>query len=252
MSTPGAELPRCARLPRAWSGNAPQRGSNTPGLVYRRALYYDVPSGPESPRGDRDALRFGRFEAGTLAHHPDSVASWPWFGLRIVVLAELSRARTRRFVMSRSRNRSLVLTIAVLGCLGCSSYGYMREMTPDVEHSRKEYVDTNPGSRYKDDILAGRVREGMSRLQVRITWGDPDQVAIGTPGTEVWSYQEMDPSRGTAIYNLQFKGELLAEVHVDHAGTPLSTNAVEDPKTTKTQEQTGSTDATRKPGGFIW
>jgi outer membrane protein assembly factor BamE (lipoprotein component of BamABCDE complex) len=155
--------------------------------------------------------------------------------------------------MSRSRKRSLVLTVVVLGCIGCSSYRYMRETTPDIEHSRKEYVDTNPGSRYTDDILAGRVREGMSRLQVRITWGDPDQVAPGTLGSEVWSYQELDPNRGTSVYNLQFQGELLANVRVDHAGTPMSTNIVEDPKTTKTRDQpAGSSAATRKPGGVLW
>jgi outer membrane protein assembly factor BamE (lipoprotein component of BamABCDE complex) len=155
--------------------------------------------------------------------------------------------------MSRSRNRSLVLTVAVLGCIGCSSYRYMRETTPDVEHSRKEYVDTNPGSRYKDDILAGRVREGMSRLQVRVTWGDPDQVSRGTSDTEVWSYQELDPNRGTSVYNLHFQGELLANVQVDHAGTPLSTNAVDDPKTTKPRDTSNtSTEATRKPGGMLW
>jgi len=155
--------------------------------------------------------------------------------------------------MSRSRNRSLVLTVAVLGCIGCSTYRYMRDMTPDIEQSRQAYVDTNPGSRYKDDILAGRVREGMSRLQVRVTWGDPDEVDSGTPSAEVWSYQEVDPSRGTSIYNLHFQGELLANVQVDHAGTPLSTNSVDDPKTTKTREQTGTgSDASRKPGGFIW
>ena len=155
--------------------------------------------------------------------------------------------------MSRSRNRSLVLTVAVLGCFGCASYRYMREATPDIESSRREYVETNPGSRYKDDILAGRVREGMSRLQVRSTWGDPDEVAPGTPGTEVWSYNEVDPSRGTSVYNLHFQGELLADVMVQHAGTPLSTTTLDDPKTTKTQSQPGTgSDASRKPGGFIW
>ena len=39
--------------------------------------------------------------------------------------------------MSRSRNRSLVLTVAVLGCFGCASYRYMREATPDIESSRR-------------------------------------------------------------------------------------------------------------------
>lgn len=154
--------------------------------------------------------------------------------------------------MSRSRSRSLIMTVVVFGCLGCGSYRYMREVTPDVEASRRDYVETNPGSRYKDDILAGRVREGMSRLQVRSTWGDPDDVNPSTPGTEMWSYSEVDPSRGTSVYNLYFRGELLADVQVQHAGTPLSTSTLDDPKATKTKAEPGAGgDASRKPGGFI-
>jgi outer membrane protein assembly factor BamE (lipoprotein component of BamABCDE complex) len=47
----------------------------------------------------------------------------------------------------------------------------MRDITPELQTSRQEYVVNNPGNHFNDDIEVGRVRKGMSRLQVRSTLG---------------------------------------------------------------------------------
>lgn len=108
------------------------------------------------------------------------------------------------------------VAVLVVGVLGCSSYQYMRHPTPDLERMRYEYVRNNPGNKYNNDILVGRVKPGMSRLQVRVTWGDPDHVLPGDkPGIDqVWAYSEDEPSRGLSVFNLRFAGEVLDNVQV--------------------------------------
>ena len=115
--------------------------------------------------------------------------------------------------------------------LGCGTYRYMRDATPEIQRSRQEYVLNNPGNRYNDDISLGRVRAGMSRLQVRVSWGDPDRVDLSTkPGSgETWSYDETDATNGTSVYLLRFDGEALSFVKIDRSGVLLPT-AVNEPR----------------------
>jgi hypothetical protein len=125
-------------------------------------------------------------------------------------------------------SRSGILLKLVFGATllcGCQAYRYMRDVTPEVEASRREYVDTNPGNRYNDDITTGQVRTGMSRLQVHVTWGDPDRVsrgaAAGGRAAELWSYEEADESRGQCVYVLRFTGEILQDVTVQRVNPEL-------------------------------
>jgi len=144
----------------------------------------------------------------------------------------------------------LVFATALLLC-GCQAYRYMRDVSPEVETSRREYVERNPGNRYNDDISVGQVRTGMSRLQVHATWGDPDKVARGAAtggrAAEVWSYQEVDEARGPCIYVLRFTGEILDEVTVQRADPELRTDDSaknRDPNGDKAIRQSGGV----KPG----
>lgn len=130
--------------------------------------------------------------------------------------------------------------------LGCSSYRYLREPSAELEQTRQDYVTNNPGNRFNDDIEAGRIRKGMSRLQVRVTWGDPDDVSPQVPGTELWSYQEDDPQRGTSIYSLRFDGELLRTVDIQHSNLTLSTEE----KETKPAAELPRPTSGKKPGSF--
>ena len=123
--------------------------------------------------------------------------------------------------------KSAFLVLATLfAAAGCNSYRYLRDSTPQLEQMRYEYVRGNPGGKYNNDILAGRVMPGMSRLQVRVTWGDPDQVRAGsTPGIDqIWSYAENEPSRGTSVYELHFSGEVLEGVEIQRAALVLNTS----------------------------
>jgi outer membrane protein assembly factor BamE (lipoprotein component of BamABCDE complex) len=150
--------------------------------------------------------------------------------------------------MRRRLTRS-TLTVGVLVALaGCSSYRYMRDSTADIERSRLDYVENNPGNKFNDDIASGKVRKGMSRLQVRVTWGDPDLVAPQGPGTETWSYEESEPARGTSLYQLHFDGELLAAIDIERAAVDLDNT--EDPVRSQRADDPGTTraDSEGKPG----
>lgn len=123
---------------------------------------------------------------------------------------------------------AVVALLAVMGCSG--SYHYMRDTTPQLERMRFDYVRNNPGNKYNEDILVGRVKPGMSKLQVRITWGDPDHAFRGDrPGIdELWTYGEDEPSRGVSIYQLRFAGERLQGVEVERGTIPLGMTPLAD------------------------
>lgn len=133
--------------------------------------------------------------------------------------------------------------------LGCSSYRYMRDLTPELEVSRREYVLNNPGNRFNDDIRDGRVRSGMSRLQVRITWGDPDRIDAGLSPRigEVWSYEESETSRSTT-YRLHFDGERLARMEMVRGAVPLPSAETDRRAKKRAEEGLQPATDTRKPG----
>jgi len=128
--------------------------------------------------------------------------------------------------MRSGRRCSWGLLIATVLLSGCAAYRYVRDATPDIEKSRRDYVYNNPGNKYNSDIESGRIREGMSRLQVRVTWGDPDRIPRSGPAGETWSYEESDASRGSTVYMLRFEGERLAHVDVERT-TPLGADALD-------------------------
>jgi outer membrane protein assembly factor BamE (lipoprotein component of BamABCDE complex) len=150
--------------------------------------------------------------------------------------------------MRRRLIRSTLTGCVLVALAGCSSYRYMRDSSADIERSRLDYVENNPGNKFNDDIASGKVRKGMSRLQVRVTWGDPDQVAPQGPGTETWSYEETEPARGTSLYHLRFEGELLASIDIDRAALDLDNT--EDPSRSQRDDGPGATraDSEGKPG----
>jgi hypothetical protein len=148
--------------------------------------------------------------------------------------------------------RIAFLVLATLfAAAGCNSYRYLRDSTPQLEQMRYEYVRTNPGGKYNNDILAGRVVPGMSRLQVRVTWGDPDQVRAGNaPGLDqIWAYAENEPSRGTSVYELHFTGEVLGAVEIQRAAIVLNTSPTsnEKPLPSDTSSSTSAVDVAGKP-----
>lgn len=132
--------------------------------------------------------------------------------------------------MTSGRRYSWGLLAATLLFSSCTTYQYVRESSPDIEKSRRDYVHNNPGNRYNDDIEEGRIRDGMSRLQVRVTWGDPDRIVTNAANTETWAYDETETSRGVVVYNLRFDGELLTHVEIARAALQLQTNAPESTK----------------------
>ena len=133
--------------------------------------------------------------------------------------------------MTSGRRCTWFLFAATLLLPGCTAYRYMRDPTADIEKSRRDYSYNNPGNRYNGDIENGRIRVGMSRLQVRVTWGDPDRVARNGGSGETWSYDETDASRGSSVFMLRFNGELLAQVDVQRAALQLPTNSPEKART---------------------
>jgi len=147
----------------------------------------------------------------------------------------------------RPLRSTLTACTLLIAAAGCSSYRYMRDPTADLETSRREYVENNPGNKYNEDIGSGRVRRGMSRLQVRVTWGDPDLVAPRPPSTEFWSYEENEPAQGVAIYQLRFEGEILAAIDIDRNAANLSSSE-ERQRGARRDERTIRTESGRKPG----
>ena len=150
--------------------------------------------------------------------------------------------------MSLSKAPCLVIILAaVLGTPGCNSYQYVRDTTPQLEQMRYEYVRNNPGNRFNDAILAGRVQLGMSRLQVRVAWGDPDQVAAGDRlgVDQTWAYSEQEPSRGVSVYQLRFGGEILRAVDVSRNALELGGERADSKPATPVPVEPGSTTAKR-------
>jgi len=144
----------------------------------------------------------------------------------------------------------LLATVLIASSLtACGSFRYMRDTTPELDQSRKDYVLNNPGNRFNDEIITGQVRPGMSRLQVRVTWGDPDKAEAGRiPLSTVWTYQEEEPSRGVVLYHLHFEGELLARVDTQHGAPELPSSDAERARKAADDANLKTRDSGKKPG----
>jgi len=113
---------------------------------------------------------------------------------------------------------------AALWVAGCGSPGvlYYGESTSKMEEMRHDYVRNNPENRFNEDILVGRVQPGMSRLQVRVAWGEPDRVAKGDRAgiDQVWTYEEDEPSRGESFFQMRFYRGVLHEIAMTRGSNP--------------------------------
>jgi hypothetical protein len=191
----------------------------------------------DGARSPRPLFASGRLESNSVA--------------AVTVLLEVIPEREHGgVVVSRSVRGASILGVALFGWAGCSGYQYMRDVTPEIEETRKEYVVNNPKNDFNDDIAVGRVCKGMSRLQVRVTWGEPDRIAPEGGGLESWWYQEFEPSRGAAIYRLHFRGEILEKVDFQHGGTPISTDDP-DERTPGQEPPVPRQDTGKKPSGLF-
>lgn len=72
------------------------------------------------------------------------------------------------------------------------SEGYVPEI-PESEIRRGQFIDQNPdlSEQRKQDILNGRIRIGMSREEVRASWGAPNDInrtVTANNVSEQWVY----------------------------------------------------------------
>ncbi|MBL7130966.1 MAG: hypothetical protein ISS45_06170 [Candidatus Omnitrophica bacterium] len=89
----------------------------------------------------------------------------------------------------------LIRTLAIfsfifsLTILGCASSGPL--LKPDID-SRQGYVMNHPELSYeiKQAILEGRVIEGMTKDDVRASWGEPDEIFDFSKDRNAWWYEE--------------------------------------------------------------
>lgn len=118
-----------------------------------------------------------------------------------------------------------LLVAAALAVAGCNrGVVYYGDTTPKMEEVRHDYVRNNPGNRFNEDILEGRVHPGMSELQVRVAWGEPHHIAKGNEAgiDQVWTYREDEPSRGESFFQMRFSQGVLYEIGMTR-GTPQLT-----------------------------
>lgn len=105
--------------------------------------------------------------------------------------------------------------IILIAISGCASTPLMK---PSYS-SRQTYVDTHPhlNTEIKRAILDGRVIKGMTREDVKASWGEPNSINHSTSSKEwdeSWSYKGalfslIEPSK-----YVTFKNAIVIEVHV--------------------------------------
>jgi hypothetical protein len=136
-----------------------------------------------------------------------------------------------------ARPTTTLLLALLLGSSGCSTYNYMRDTTPTLEHTRVSYVDTHPTGTFNEKIISGQVTDGMTREEVLVSWGQPDWVRhrTMTPEGEVldemWKYREDESSLSRSTFILTFRGDLLDSIEVERGYTPFNTKPDEGAET---------------------
>ncbi len=100
----------------------------------------------------------------------------------------------------------------MMGCGG--TYHYYADPSAKLENDRYQYVKYNPGAAHNNQILAGNIRQGMTRDEIHAAWGSPSAIAPGDhPGIEeVWAYHDPDQSHGNTVWVLRFSGGTLQDV----------------------------------------
>ena len=126
-----------------------------------------------------------------------------------------------------------LLLVLIVGLAGCSTYNYMNDTSPVLEHNRIDYTSSHPSGEFNDKILSGQVTKGMTRYEVLISWGNPDYVRDRkmTPDGEVidemWKYREDGSASNSSTFILTFAGDLLDHIEVDRGYSPFSSKVSE-------------------------
>ncbi len=88
--------------------------------------------------------------------------------------------------------KKLIISIVVLSLVmlfvGCASFP-----TAHTQNRREMYVTTHPNlsEQFRQDILTGRVRLGMSKEEVIASWGKPPTIYVSVNDavrSETWLY----------------------------------------------------------------
>jgi len=75
----------------------------------------------------------------------------------------------------------LIYLIIFISLAGCTA----------LNNSRRQYISQHPGTEYKKEILNGYIKKGMTKAEVRASWGDPCTYCYGTRQTsegDWWEY----------------------------------------------------------------
>lgn len=132
--------------------------------------------------------------------------------------------------MSRSPHGVVLVTAMLFLLAGCGkAVHYFGDPSPRMEQARYLYVKYHPGDEFNNEVLSGRVCPGMNREEVRASWGEPNDIGVGTHARvdEMWMYRDDEPSRGN-VYLLSFKDDRLTRVEVvstTMAGTSTAARA---------------------------
>jgi hypothetical protein len=86
-------------------------------------------------------------------------------------------------IMKQRHSFSVVMLLAVGTLAGCMSSPQMSR----IDRNRQVY-ETWP-LETKQAVLDGKVEPGMNQDMVRVSWGEPSQVATSPAGDEIWVYQ---------------------------------------------------------------
>lgn len=89
-------------------------------------------------------------------------------------------------------NKSLIIFLTLLFTFiggGCSTVGSLRK--PSLS-SRQEYIRDNPrlSAEIKQTILEGKVIKGMTKDDVRASWGEPSEMDDFSTNPNAWWYEE--------------------------------------------------------------
>lgn len=115
--------------------------------------------------------------------------------------------------------KRVLMVIVLIGCLFSSGCIYTMRTLLGVDRQRREqYVDQNPlmSATTMQFILAGKVHIGMTKEQVKASWGDPSRITRSVTRygeTEQWVYRDsLDDGIHVLIFNDQ------DELEVVHSG----------------------------------
>lgn len=85
-----------------------------------------------------------------------------------------------------------LLIILLLPLFGCASVSSLIENSEAyaTKATRTKYIQEHPDTPkdIQTFILDGKITQGMTKEQVRASWGKPSQVMTSSQGVDSWSY----------------------------------------------------------------